>query len=311
MTTSHGLNVWLQRRFFHWAHQGGAREAPSNTLCAMREALDAGAHGLEFDVHRTADNAIVVMHDKTLGRTTNAEEIGLGGTTRIADCTVEELRRLDAAYWWVPDTVVDHDAPKERYELRGRAPADHDLGVPTLDEVLERFHGPFTIEIKDKRAPARVIQLLQDHRVPPEDVIVTSFRERTVWNLRWRIFRSKAKFGIAPGGLSTLLFFVRSRLGWAQKRSPYVAIQVPHRISSEDLPARYQRVARFLPRRWRSLTVVDERFLAHAKQAGVAVHVWTIDEREEMRELIDMRVDGVDGIMTDRPSVLTAVLAEP
>nr|MBA2750716.1 glycerophosphodiester phosphodiesterase [Actinomycetota bacterium] len=53
-------NPWLSRRVLNYAHQGGAREAPSNTLLAMRQALDAGAVALELDLHATADRKVVV-----------------------------------------------------------------------------------------------------------------------------------------------------------------------------------------------------------------------------------------------------------
>ena len=51
--------------------------------------------------------------------------------------------------------------------------------------------------------------------------------------------------------------------------------------------------------------MVDERFVERAHDHGLAVHVWTIDEPDEMERLVDL---GVDGIMTDRPSVLEAIL---
>lgn len=105
-----GRNPWLDRGVYHWAHQGGAREGPSNTLFAMAAALAAGSHGIELDVHRTKDGRLMVLHDATLERTTN-------GHGKVADHTLEELQRLDAAYWWVPGTVDDHDpsTPADRY----------------------------------------------------------------------------------------------------------------------------------------------------------------------------------------------------
>jgi glycerophosphoryl diester phosphodiesterase len=51
--------------------------------------------------------------------------------------------------------------------------------------------------------------------------------------------------------------------------------------------------------------LVDSRFIRKAHRAGLPVHVWTIDDVEEMHRLLDL---GVDGIMTDRPAVLRAVL---
>lgn len=61
-----------------------------------------------------------------------------------------------------------------------------------------------------------------------------------------------------------------------------------------------------VPRGAKGVTLVDRAFLDAAHAQGIQVHVWTIDEAEEMDELLDL---GVDGIMTDRPSVLKEVLA--
>ena len=59
------------------------------------------------------------------------------------------------------------------------------------------------------------------------------------------------------------------------------------------------------PRSWRGIAVVTPRFLAEAHGRGMQVHVWTVDEAQEMERLLDM---GVDGLMTDRPTVLKQVL---
>ena len=63
-----------------------------------------------------------------------------------------------------------------------------------------------------------------------------------------------------------------------------------------------------VPPAFAETTVVDGRFVQAAHGAGLAVHVWTIDEADEMARLVDL---GVDGIMTDRPSVLARVLGDP
>ena len=62
-----------------------------------------------------------------------------------------------------------------------------------------------------------------------------------------------------------------------------------------------------VPHRMKGVTIVDERFVAKAHALDLQVHVWTIDDADEMHELLDL---GVDGIMTDRPSVLRQVLTD-
>ncbi|MEO6121159.1 MAG: glycerophosphodiester phosphodiesterase family protein, partial [Acidimicrobiales bacterium] len=164
---------WLERRPLNFAHQGGAREAPSNTLHAMRKAVAAGAHALEMDIHVTADRQLVVCHDDTVDRTTD-------GTGRISAMTLAEVQSLDAAHWWVPGSVVDRDADPAAYPLRGRAPADAELVVPTFRSVLDAF--PDTILNLDIKEWAPAVEpydhLLADLLAEygrDDDVLVGSF----------------------------------------------------------------------------------------------------------------------------------------
>lgn len=60
-----------------------------------------------------------------------------------------------------------------------------------------------------------------------------------------------------------------------------------------------------VPHRVKGVALVDHRFVRKAHDLGVQVHVWTIDDPDEMHELLDL---GVDGIMTDQPGVLKDVL---
>ncbi|MET7639902.1 glycerophosphodiester phosphodiesterase [Streptomyces sp. NPDC005438] len=81
------------------------------------------------------------------------------------------------------------------------------------------------------------------------------------------------------------------------------------RLGSWGLPAgfRAEALAAQVPVRSGRLPVVDRRFIGAAHRAGLQVHVWTVNERSQMEELLDL---GVDGIMTDRIELLREVLTE-
>lgn len=74
------------------AHRGASHEAPENTLAAFRRAWEIGVECVELDVHLTADNEVVVMHDDNTKRIT-------GRDRPIAQQTLAELRQLDAGAW--------------------------------------------------------------------------------------------------------------------------------------------------------------------------------------------------------------------
>lgn len=274
-------NPWVDRRVLNYAHQGGAKEAPSSTLFAITEALANGATAIELDVHATADGEVVVCHDATVDRTTQA-------SGRIASMTLDRIRDLDNAHWFVPGSVVDHDAPAQAYVHRGKAPADRDFGIATLREVLERFPGVFlNLDIK-QTAPyvepyeAKVAALLAEFE-RTDDVIVASFLDAAT-----DAFAALAPHVSTSAGTDAVAAFVRAvRAGAEPPVTRHRALQVPAAFGST--------------------VIVDERFVSVAHDHGLAVHVWTIDDEQQMRSLVEL---GVDGIITDRPSVLTAVLAE-
>lgn len=73
-----------------FAHRGFSAAYPENTMLAFQKAIEAGADGIELDVHLTKDDKIVVIHDETIDRTTN-------GSGEVRSFTLEELRHFDAA----------------------------------------------------------------------------------------------------------------------------------------------------------------------------------------------------------------------
>ena len=133
------------------AHRGAKGYAPENTMAAFRRAAELGADSVELDVHLTADDRIVVIHDDVLDRTTN-------GTGYVRDHTWEGIRALDAGSWFAPDFAGER--------------------VPLLAEVLTWARDaamPLSIEIKRPIPalgrppypgfPRRVLELVREHRL--------------------------------------------------------------------------------------------------------------------------------------------------
>jgi len=269
------MNRWRQRRVLNMAHQGGAREGPSNTMYAMRAACANGAHVLELDVHLDADDVLVVAHDADVRRMT-----GMDG--RIRAMSQAQLADLDAAHQWAPGRInAEHLGPGESWELRGRAANDPSLRIPTLASVLEQFPSVLiNLEVKAKDAAAPLAYLLAAH--PDRQVIVTTFRD---WWLR-PIRRHDHHIDTAPGVGYTMLFWLLSRVGIAAPTRGHVALQMRHRLFGRPL---------------------DRRFVSAAHRRDLAVHAWTVDDPDDMHAALDA---DVDGIMTDRPAVLRHVLDE-
>ena len=147
-----------------FAHRGASISAPENTAAAFERAVTSGADGVEFDVQRTLDGEIVVIHDESLERTT-------GHTAQVGDISLNALRKLDAGGWFAP-------------EFRGQP-------VPTLAEVLEMFRPTgmsINIELKTNRRPypglvGEVLGLVRQSGLA-ERVILSSFNHANLAEAR-------------------------------------------------------------------------------------------------------------------------------
>lgn len=195
------------------AHQGGDGLRPSNTLLAFQHAVDLGVDVLEMDVHRTADGALILMHDATVDRTTD-------GSGALADMTLAEVKALDAAHHW------PYEGAARPYRGRG-------VQVPTLAEVVERFPTlRYNVEIKPDAAEVGAALCDELTRLQAtRRVLVASFHADAM-----------AGFRAACPGVPTSAhrseanwFYLRYRLGLGWLTSPAaVALQLPQRYEGYD-----------------------------------------------------------------------------
>jgi len=132
------------------AHRGASAYQPENTLVAFALAISQGAQMIEMDLHLTADDQVVVIHDPTLDHTTNL-------TGRVDQLTLAEVKRADAG--------------------KGER-------VPTLDETLDLTLGKVRLylEIKDPRAAAKTLRIIRERKCQ-EEVMLASFDLELMRNL--------------------------------------------------------------------------------------------------------------------------------
>lgn len=137
------------------AHRGYCQIAPENTLPAFKLAKTAGADLVEIDYYHSKDGKLVVMHDGTLDRTTDAVAKWGGSKIRVDSKTVEELKTLDAGKWFDP-------------QFAGTT-------VPTLEETLDLIQdGNVTLIERKAGDAASCLKLLQSRQLVNR-VVVQAF----------------------------------------------------------------------------------------------------------------------------------------
>jgi glycerophosphoryl diester phosphodiesterase/membrane-associated phospholipid phosphatase len=249
------------------AHAGAQGHAPPNTMEAFEAALELGADTLEMDLQLTADGEVVTIHDGTVDRTTD-------GSGAVNELTLEEFQALDAGATWEAD---DGATP-----YRGQG-----VRHATLREVFDAFPDTsLVIELKTDGGEAiiqPVVDLVDEHG-RQDDVVVASFSEDYLRPVRQQL----------PGVTTnmpeteTYAFYVRTLAGLHPWWSPPGEVfQVPEEFDGRR--------------------VVTPRFSRAAERLGVEVHVWTVNEPEQMHRVLDA---GAHALITDYPDRVVEVLAE-
>ena len=246
--------------FWVIAHRGGRSLGPESTLYTFRRAVEIGVDVLELDVQITKDGQLVILHDGTVDRTTNA-------TGQVRNYSLAELKKLDAAYRWTPGNG-------RTYPLRNQQ-----IKIPTLNEVFETFpETRINIEIKDAESDLipSLCRSIRDFHMT-EKVMVASFDAGALKRFR----------GICPevatsaGSTEAILFYSLQKMYMEASYSPDAqALQVPEYLGD--------------------LQVVNRRFLEAAHARNMRVHVWTVNDIASMKRLLKLGVDGIMTDYPDR-----------
>lgn len=193
-------------------HRGAAAEAPENTLPSFELAIAQGVDAIELDVHVTADDVPVVMHDPTVDRTTSA-------SGAIAMKSLRQIRELDAGFRFTPDGGAT-------FPLRDRG-----IRVPSVEEVLSAVPRdlPLLIEVKALNAQWPLRRMLERFNVASR-AVVASFEGGALEAF------SDPPFVRGASRRDVLQLMARTMAGLSPGRVPYRVICAPNRYYGTPVP---------------------------------------------------------------------------
>lgn len=235
--------------------------APENTLPSFALAEALGASYLELDVHATRDGVVIVLHDPTLDRTTNE-------TGPVRERSWERVSKLDAGYWYSGDG--------RSFPYRGQG-----ARIPTLESVLRAFPGCcFNIEIKQEDPPIvdQVFDVL--HRTRTVERTLLAAEHHTIMEL----IRASGR-GSPVTSMSAI------------EVADFINRLSTNNWQGYEMPAR----AAQIPCAFQDIELVTRESIDALHGFACEVHVWTINDPDEIERLLDL---GVDGIISDFPGLV-------
>ncbi|MFX1303321.1 MAG: glycerophosphodiester phosphodiesterase [Promethearchaeota archaeon] len=170
----------MSPEFFYIGHRGTRTNFDENTIGAFEEAVNFGAEYIEFDIHRTKDRQLIILHDSSLDRTTNGHGL-------VKDCSFAEIRNFKTRI------------KKEQ--------------IPSLSDVLERFIGrvKFMIELKGTNVREDICNFVKKKKLINE-CIFSCRRLDDLKEMKKRFPESKICYNITKGiGLKLVDFLKLGR----------------------------------------------------------------------------------------------------
>ncbi|MBL7885333.1 MAG: glycerophosphodiester phosphodiesterase [Flavobacterium sp.] len=213
-------------------HRGAKGYVPENTIASFEKAIDLNVDGIELDVHLSADNQVMVIHDETIDRTTTK-------TGKVKDWTASELQKL---------------------------------GIPTLEEVIQLVNQRcfINIEIKNKKATKKVIQLIED----------------AILNLGWNY------------NLFQVSSFDWNVLETIAQLNPSISLGVLTEKLTSEVFEFAKKINAFSINPFFEL--IDQETVALWQQNGFKVFPWTVNNEEDIKFVKSLYVKGIISDFPDR-----------
>ncbi|MFJ8823762.1 glycerophosphodiester phosphodiesterase [Streptomyces sp. NPDC102467] len=255
-----------QQRIQVVAHRGASEDAPEHTLAAYKKAIEDGADALECDVRLTADGHLVCVHDRRVNRTSN-------GRGAVSALELEALATLDFGSW------------RDLEEGPDWAVGSADTSVLTLERLLE---------------------LVADAGRRVELAIETKHPTRWAGQVEERLLHLLKRFGLdapppdEPSQVRVMSFSARSLLR-VQEASPTLpTVYLMQFVSPRHREGRLPEGVRIAGP---GIRIVRNHpaYIEKLTRAGHQVHVWTVNELEDVDLCVRL---GVDAIITNRPAAV-------
>ena len=251
-------------------HRGASGYAPEHTITAYDLALEQGADYIEIDLQMTKDGVLVAMHDDTLDRTADAPE---GVPKRfcsgpVIERTLEQIKMCDVGSWFGPEYAGEQ--------------------IPTLEEIFQRYGTSVNYYIETKNPEAapgmeeELLRLMEVYKLiePAEDnwqVLIQSFSAESLM-----------KIHEMNEDLPLIQLFSSTE-------------------TSQTIQDQLDLVSTYAVGIGPSMTDVDAALVEAAHALCLDVHPYTVNEKADMRALIDL---GVDGMFTNFPDRLEKLLGK-
>jgi glycerophosphoryl diester phosphodiesterase len=244
-------------------HRGSAGDRPENTLLSFETALTQGAQILESDIHLSRDGVPILLHDPSLERTTDGEG-------DASESSWAELGALDAGSRFEDE---NGNTP-----FRGKG-----IRIPSVEQAFERFpDARFNLEIKcDGVDGIRATLDLVDRFDRADRTLLAAGEDAIMQDLRTELATRTIRPAVGAS-LHEIVAAIASAQSGSEMPPGVMALQIPSTFAGKPLATR--------------------ELVEHAHANGVQVHVWTVNELDEIESLLDL---GVDGIITDYPGKMT------
>lgn len=257
------------------AHRGASYDQAEHTLGAYKRAIEAGADALECDVRLTADGHLICVHDRRIDRTSS-------GRGKVSTLELAQLEGLDWASWKEQSGQLD--------------------GQPD-GEVPDRDHGRLL-------TLRRLLSVVADSGRDVEVAIETKHPTRYAGQVERELVDVLDYFGWAHPAAgrrsrARVMSFSLRALQRVRVMAPglplvVLMVRVPLRFRDGRLPREVLTAGVSVP-----MLRTEGWYLERLREAGNSVHVWTVDDPDDVTRCLDA---GVEAIITNRPDAVLAQL---